>query len=109
MANTFKNAIDADVAATRADLYTAPGATTSILVGFTASNIDGVNDATIDVELYDSSAVTYTYLLYKAPVPAGGTLTIDNIKVVLETGDKISCTANLAGDVAAHASVLEIT
>ena len=108
MAETYKNAIDADVAATRADLYVCPAATTAILVELTLANIDGANEASIDVELYDDSAAAYAYLLKSAPIPVGSTIA-PKIKVFLETGDKICVTASVAGDVSAVASILEMT
>jgi hypothetical protein len=108
MAIALKNAINADVAATREDLYTCPGATEAVMLSLQVSNIDGTNAAYIDVELYDSSTTTYVMVVENAEVLPGGSLSITD-KVVLEASDKISLTANAAGDLSAVGSFMEKT
>lgn len=105
---SYKNAIDADVTATRADLYTCPTGKTSIMVSLLLANIDGVNTPTIDVELYDSSELTYAHIIKDAPIPVGGSLEIKS-KQILESGDKISITASSIGDVSAVGNFMEVT
>ena len=50
MANTFKNAGVA-IGTSRTTLYTAPSATQSVIHALYISNIDGVNDADVTVEV----------------------------------------------------------
>lgn len=111
MANLYKNGTGNDITTTRTLLYTCPDTanTQSILVGLSCSNIDGVSDVTVDVELYDDSKAEYHYIGYLLPVAAGGTLTIDTLKVFLETNDKLYVRASTNNSIDAVASILEIT
>ena len=58
MANTFKNACLA-IGASRTDVYTCPAATAAVIHSIYLSNIDGTNNATVTIELYDSSVTTH--------------------------------------------------
>ena len=63
MANTFKNAGVA-IGDSATTIYTAPANTTGVIHAVYISNIDGANDATVDITVTDSSAGT-TFLYYE--------------------------------------------
>lgn len=107
MAETFVNKGVA-VLSTSTDLYTAPVATTSVIHSLSLSNVDGVNPATITIEVYDSSATATYKVGLNIPVPAQSTLVLDK-PINLETGDVLRLTASAAGDIEAFASILEIS
>ena len=107
MANTFKNACLA-IGASRTDVYTCPAATAAVIHSVYLSNIDGTNNATVTIELYDSSATTYFSLGTTLPVDADSTLVLDK-PINLEAADKVVVTASAAGDIVAVCAVLEIT
>jgi hypothetical protein len=71
------------------------------------SNIDGTNDATINVDLFRSS--TAYYIAYTITVPADATLDLLNKSIYLEEGDALRITASAAGDIHAVCSYEEIS
>lgn len=109
MAEAYKNAY-LDITSSGQTIYTAPGATTSIVFSLRVTNIDGANSDSVTVDVVDAttggSKIAHTIL-----VPADSTLSITGQdKIVLETGDSIQITGvNASGDLQAFASILEIT
>lgn len=107
MSSSFTNAAVVLSTTSRTDLYTAPALTKGIIHNLTIANIDGVNTANVTIEFYDASATTYYKLAYLVPVPGGATLIFDK-PINLETGDKVSITADTASRLSAFASVMQI-
>lgn len=105
--NTYKNA-GAAIGTSATTVYTCPGSTTAIVNGVYISNIDGVNDAEVTVEVHDSSAATQYKIGLQLPVPTESTLVLDR-PINLESNDELRISANATGDVEAFVSVLEIT
>ena len=93
MANTFKSA--------------ATG-TTGVIHAIYISNVDGTNDATVDITVTDTSAGATFYILKTVDVPADSTLVIEK-PINLEAGDILKALASTASDLEAFASILEIT
>ena len=106
MANTFKNAGSA-IGTSRTTLYTCPAATQAVIHALYISNIDGVNDADVTVEVTVDGGTTYFHIAKTVPVPADATLLLDK-PINLEAGDILALTASVAGDLEVFASVLEI-
>ena len=106
MANTFKNAGVA-IGTSRTTLYTAPSATQSVIHALYISNVDGVNDADVTVEVTTDGGSTYFHICKTVPVPADSTLLMDK-PINLEAGDILALTASVAGDLEVFASILEI-
>ena len=108
MANTFKSA----ATGSRTQLltmYTCPAATTAVVHAIYLSNVDGTNDATVNVAVSGSANFnTRRYLLKTVDVPADSTLVIEK-PINLEAGDVLKAVASANGDLQAFASVLEIT
>ena len=107
MANTFKNAGVAilDSATT---IYTAPGSTTGVIHAVYISNVDGTNDATIDLYVTDTSAGSDFYIMKTVDVPADSTVVIEK-PINLGAGDKLETQASANDDIDVFASILEIT
>jgi hypothetical protein len=105
MAQTFTNAVANDVT-TVTTVYTAPAATTGVVVGLIIAN-DGASDTTVTVSA--TKGATTVNLLKSAPIPAGSNISVlsNNNRLVLLTGNSISVTGAAAVDVIA--SVLELT
>lgn len=105
MAQTFTNAVANNVT-TVTTVYTAPAATTSVIVGFVVANDTG-SDTTITVSV--TKGATTVNLLTSAPLPTASNLSVlsNNNRLVLLTGNSIAVTAGAAVDVVA--SVLELT
>ena len=107
MANTFKNA-GISVGTSRTVLYTCPAATQTLINALYISNIDGVNNADVTVEITVDGGSTYRHIAKQVAVPAGSTLILDK-PLNLDVGDKIAITASASGDIETVCSILEIT
>ena len=107
MANTFKNAGVA-IGTSATTLYTAPAGTTGIIHAIYISNVDGVNDASVDITVTDTSAGSTFHIMKSVLVPADSTLVIEK-PINLEPTDVLKVKASAAGDLEAFVSVLEMT
>ena len=72
-----------------------------------ASNVDGINNAEITVDLYRSS--TAYHVAKTVMVPADATLDVLTKAIYLEEGDSLRLTANDASDLEAVCSYEEIS
>lgn len=108
MANTFKNAVTDSIGTSNVDVYTAPSATTTTIIGTVVSNRT-TSSINVDVSVTDTSSGTTAFLVKSAPVPVGGSLVVvgGNQKVVLEATDKITVVSDTAASADAVISVLE--
>ena len=109
MANVFKNAYH-DGTTSLADLIPALDSNhTAIVLALRATNVDGTNDATVDVRVVDGSSGD-SYLAKTMSVPADTSLDVlGTSKLVLEATDKIQVLASATSDIEFFASYLEIT
>jgi hypothetical protein len=71
------------------------------------SNVDGTDNAEVDVEIYRSS--TSYHIAKTIMVPADATLDIISKSVYLEEGDSLRLTASASGDLEAVCSYEEIS
>ena len=108
MANTFTSA----ATGSRTDLltmYTCPVSTTAVVHAVYLSNIDGTNDATIDISVSGSANFnTRRYLLKTVDVPADSTVVIEK-PINLGAGDKLETKASANDDIDVFVSILEMT
>ena len=107
MANTFKNAAVA-IGSTNTTVYTCPASTSAVVHAVYISNVDGTNDATIDVIVPDNSQGTNFHIMKTVDVPADSSLVIEK-PINLEANDILKVKASATGDLQAFASVLEMT
>ena len=110
MANVFKNAYH-DGTTSLADLIPALDANhEAIVLMLRATNVDGTNDATVDVRVVDSDGSSDSYIAKTMSVPADTSLDLlGSGKLVLDAGDKLQVLASAASDIEFFASYLEIT
>ena len=108
MANTFKSAATGSTT-TLQPAYTCPAATTGVVHAIYISNVDGTNDATVNIAV---SGSTYfddrRYLLKTVNVPADSTTVIEK-PINLGAGDKLETQASANEDIDIFVSILEIT
>jgi len=108
MANTFKSA----ATGSRTQLltmYTCPGSTTAVVHAIYLSNIDGTNDATVNLSISGSANFDdRRYILKTVDVPADSTVVIEK-PINLGAGDKLETAASANGDIDVFASILEMT
>ena len=108
MANTFKSAASGSTTSIQT-LYTCPAATTAVVHAVYLSNIDGTNDATIDLSISGSANFDdRRYILKTVDVPADSTVVIEK-PINLGAGDKLETAASANGDIDVFASILEMT
>lgn len=108
MANTFKSAATGSTTSLTT-LYTCPASTTGVVHAIYLSNVDGTNDATVDVAISGSATFsTRRYLLKTVDVPADSTVVIEK-PINLGAGDKLETKASANDDIDVFASILEIT
>ena len=108
MANTFKSA----ATGSRTDLlalYTCPAATTAVVHAIYLTNVDGTNDATVNIAVSGSAYFdTRRYLLKTVDVPADSTIVIEK-PINLGAADKLETQASANDAIDVFASILEIT
>jgi hypothetical protein len=108
MANTFTSA----ATGSRTDLltlYTCPVATTAVVHAIYLSNVDGTDDATVNVAVSGSANFQERrYLLKTVDVSADSTVVVEK-PINLSAGDKLETQASANGDIDVFASILEMT
>ena len=110
MANTFKLKTKANVGVTTVGIYTAPAATTTVVIGITLSNVSG-SGVNVGVAVSRTSDTKDDVSLLKnAPIPQGSSLEfMGGNKVVLETNDQINVDSDTNNSVDAALTIMEIT
>lgn len=109
MANLFKSYTKANVGTAASDVYTAPGSTTSVIIGLCLANTTGY-PVNADV-LVDKAGDSDTVYLAKSLELPDGTLYEFNAgnKIILETGDKLQVSSSTSSSIDVMVSVLEQT
>jgi len=108
MANTFKSAATGSNTALTA-MYTCPAATSAVVHAIYLSNVDGTNDATVNIAVSGSANFDHrSYLMKTVNVPADSTVVLEK-PINLGAGDKLETQASAINDIDVFASILEIT
>jgi hypothetical protein len=108
MAQTFKSAATGSNT-TINPMYTCPAGTTGVVHAIYVSNVDGTNDATIDISISGRANFdTRRYLMKTVDVPADSSVILEK-PINLGAGDKLETKASAADDIDVFASILEIT
>ena len=110
MANTFKLKTKANVGVATVGIYTAPAATTTVVIGITLSNTSG-SGVNVGVAVSRTSDTKEDIKLLKnAPIPSGSSLEfMSGNKIVLETSDQINVDSDTNNSVDAALTIMEIT
>ena len=110
MANTFKLKTKANVGVTTVGIYTAPAATTTVVIGITMANTSG-SGVNVGVAVSRTSDTKDDISLLKnAPIPSGSSLEfMSGNKIVLETNDQINVDSDTNNSVDAALTIMEIT
>lgn len=108
MANTFKLKTKSSVGTTPQNVYVVPSATTTTIIGISLANISGTG---INVSIgVDRPVGDNVKLLKDAPVPQGSTLEfMQGNKVVLETGDTLTCESDVNNSIDVSVTLMEMT
>ena len=110
MANTFKLKTKANVGVTTVGIYTAPSATTTVVIGITLANTSG-SGVNVGVAVSRTSTTKEDVkLLNNAAIRPGSSLEfMGRNKVVLETNDQINVNSDTNKSVDAALTIMEIT
>jgi len=116
MANAFKNAGVA-VGATATTIYQVPiGVNSSVVHSIYIANVDGINSATVNIEVSTDGAGSsgFFHVAKTVQVPADSTLILDKPINLFNTnnastGDLMRATASAASDLECFISILEIS
>ena len=114
MASTFKVKTHRVIGttATTCNTYVVAVSTTTTVIGLTLANRTN-GPITADAMHNDGTGASGkdTYLIYKAPIPSGGSLVVvgGDQKVVLQNAHSIKCVSNTATSLDVIMSVLELT
>ena len=109
MANTFKLKTKANGGVTTVGIYTAPAATTTVVIGITMANTSG-SGVNVGVGITRAGATEDVKLLKNAPIPSGSSLEfMAGNKVVLETTDTLTVDSDTNSSVDAALTIMEIT
>ena len=110
MANTFKLKTKANVGVTTVGIYTAPAATTTVVIGITLSNTSG-SAVNVGVAVSRTSDTQDDVSLLKnAPIPQGSSLEfMGGNKVVLEETDTVTIDSDTNNSIDAALTIMEIT
>ena len=108
MANPYKSAASGSTTGIQT-LYTCPVSTTAVVHAVYLSNIDGTNDATVNLSVSGSANFDHrSYILKTVDVPADSTVVVEK-PINLGAGDKLETQASANDDIDVFASILEIT
>jgi len=116
MANAFKNAGVA-IGNTATTIYQTPiGVNSSVVHSIYIANVDGVNSATVNIEVSTDGlgAGSFFHVAKTVQVPADSTLILDKPINLYNpsnatAGDLMRATASTAGDLECFISILEIS
>ena len=110
MANTFKLKTKANVGVTTVGIYTAPAATTTVVIGITMANTSG-SGVNVGVAVSRTSDTKEDIKLLKnAPIPSGSSLEfMSGNKIVLEATDTVTVDSDTNNSVDASLTIMEIT
>ena len=116
MANAFKNAGVA-IGNSATTIYQVPiGVNSSVVHSIYIANVDGVNSATVNIEVSTDGAGSgsFFHVAKTVQVPADSTLILDKPVNLYNTnnasaGDLMRATASAASDLEAFISILEIS
>jgi len=110
MANTFKLKTKANVGVTTVGIYTAPAATTTVVIGITLANTSG-SGVNVGVAVSRTSTTQDDVSLLKnAPIPQGSSLEfMGGNKVVLETTDTFTAVSDVNNSLDVALTIMEIT
>jgi hypothetical protein len=113
MANAFKNKGKTltDAALTEVFAAHAAGVAETVIHSLTVCNTGSVSvNADITVEDVSASGTPSYYIAKTTPVPANSSLVFSDIKLNLESGDKLHAkSSNASGNLDIFASILEIS
>ena len=109
MANTFKLKSKNNIGVSTVGIYTVPGATTTVIIGVTCTNVSG-QGINVGIGISRATNGDDINILKNVPIPQGSALEImQGNKLVLQATDVIQAKASATSSVDLLISIMEIT
>jgi len=112
MAETFNRASVALTTTSITDVYQAPNVAATdraIVLSCLVANVDGINNASVTIDITDSANAAVAKIANTITVPADASVEFIANKLVLKSGEKLRATASAGNDLEVTVSALEIT
>ena len=109
MANTFKLKSKNNIGVSTVGIYTVPGATTTVIIGVTCTNVSG-QGINVGIGISRATNGDDINILKNVPIPQGSALEImQGNKIVVEAVDRVSALSDVNNSLDVALTIMEIT
>ena len=109
MANTFKLKSKNNIGVSTVGIYTVPGATTTVIIGVTCTNVSG-QGINVGIGISRATNGDDINILKNVPIPQGSALEImQGNKIVVEAGDTVTAKSDVNNSLDVALTIMEIT
>ena len=109
MANTFKLKSKNNIGVSTVGIYTVPGATTTVIIGVTCTNVSG-QGINVGIGISRASNGDDINILKNVPIPQGSALEImQGNKIVVEAVDTVTAKSDVNNSLDVALTIMEIT
>jgi len=109
MANTFKLKSKNNIGVSTVGIYTVPGATTTVIIGVTCTNVSG-QGINVGIGISRATNGDDINILKNVPIPQGSALEImQGNKIVVESVDTVTAKSDVNNSLDVALTIMEIT
>ena len=109
MANTFKLKSKNNIGVSTVGIYTVPGATTTVIIGVTSTNVSG-QGINVGIGISRATNGDDINILKNVPIPQGSALEImQGNKIVVEAVDTVTALSDVNNSLDVALTIMEIT
>ena len=109
MANTFKLNSKNNIGVSTVGIYTVPGATTTVIIGVTCTNVSG-QGINVGIGISRATNGDDINILKNVPIPQGSALEImQGNKIVVEAVDTVTAKSDVNNSLDVALTIMEIT
>ena len=109
MANTFKLKSKNNIGVSTVGIYTVPGATTTVIIGVTCTNVSG-QGINVGIGISRATNGDDISILKNVPIPQGSSLEImQGNKIVVEAVDTVTALSDVNNSLDVALTIMEIT
>ena len=109
MSNTFKLKSKNNIVVSTVGIYTVPGATTTVIIGVTCTNVSG-QGINVGIGISRGANGDDISILKNVPIPQGSALEImQGNKIVVESADTVTAKSDVNSTLDVALTIMEIT
>ena len=109
MANTFKLKSKNNIGVSTVGIYTVPGATTTVIIGVTCTNVSG-QGINVGIGISRATNGDDINILKNVPIPQGSALEImQGNKIVVEAVDTVTAKSDVNNSLDVALTIMDIT